>query len=205
MVFGGTFDPVHVGHLIVARAAAESVEAPKVTLMPTRQPPHKSQRGASAEHRLAMLRAAIGDDPLFEASDLELRREGPSYTVDTLRQLHELWPDVEICWLIGLDMLQILHQWRDAAEVVERARIVTAVRPPRPGDLREQLAELRNAFGQERFEQLLADVIETPLIEVSSTEIRRRAGRDLPIDYLTLPAVVDYVHQHGLYRSDDPQ
>lgn len=203
LIFGGTFDPIHTGHLIVARAVAEAFDVPKVTLMPTRTPPHKAESSAPAEHRLAMCRLAVGDDPLFEVSELELDREGPSYTVDTLRQIKQQQPDAEILWMIGLDMLRILHQWREAEAVVNLARIVTALRPPRPGNLAKELRPLENAFGRERFGQLLADVVETPLIEVSSTEIRRRLAAGRPIRYLTPVMVADYISKSRLYNTRD--
>ncbi len=131
VIFGGTFDPVHHGHLIAARSVAEQLECEKVVLMPSASPPHKNAPLVTPADRLEMLRLAVGDDDLFEIDETELRRQGPSYTYDTLTQLHcRYGEDVELIWLVGLDMLLELGSWHRARDVVELARIVTACRPP---------------------------------------------------------------------------
>lgn len=203
VIFGGTFDPVHVGHLVVARYVAERLEAPRVTLMPASRPPHKTVAGsASQEHRLAMLRLAVAGDPLFEVSTLELDRPGPSYTFDTLTQLRQLHgPAVELVWVVGMDMLRDLPGWYRSAEVVELARVVTAARPPAPDDWPQRVERLRQRFGDARAAQLTSDVLDTPLIDISSTDIRRRVGAGHSIRYLTPPGVVEYIERQGLYRA----
>lgn len=203
VIFGGTFDPVHVGHLVVARHVAERLAARRVTLMPAAVPPHKAAAGsATGEHRLAMLRLAVEGDALFEVSTLELDRPGPSYTFDTLTQLRGLHgPDAELVWVVGMDMLRDLPGWHRSAEVVELARIVTAARPPAPDDWPQWGGRLRQRFGDARAAQLTSDVLDTPLIDISSTDIRRRVREGRSIRYLTPPGVVEYIERQGLYRA----
>jgi nicotinate-nucleotide adenylyltransferase len=202
-IFGGTFDPVHVGHLIVARAAAEQLGLDRVTLMPTSSPPHKASARASGEHRLEMLRLAVADDPRFEVSDLELRREGPSYTYDTLQDLRKRFPGARLHWLIGADMLKILGEWRRAGDVVDLAEWVIAARPP-VSQAESLLGRLREKFTPDQIERLRRGIVRTPLIEVSSTDVRSRVSDGLEIRYLVPDAVEAYISSHGLYRREAP-
>lgn len=216
-IYGGTFDPVHLGHLIVARAVAERCGFRRVTLMPSASPPHKSAALSSPTDRLEMLRLAVADDPLFEVSDLELRRSGPSYTIDTLAELgRQADPGAGIAWIIGADMLAILPKWHRAAEVVRQARIITAVRPgwdnregtpqtaTQPVVPKELERDLREAFGPDISSRLLADVVQTPRIEISSTDIRERCAAGLSIRYLVPPAVEQYIRERNLYAKSGP-
>lgn len=202
VIFGGTFNPVHSGHLIVARSVAERLGVAKVVLMPAATPPHKDVALAAADDRLAMLQAATDGDDLFEVSTMELQRQGLSYTCDTLAELTRLRPDSRPVWIIGMDMLVDLGCWRRVRQVLAMARIVTVVRPPMPADLDERLAALSEHFSDEQVRALRADIMPTPLIDISSTEIRRRIAAGLPIDYLTPPKVVQYIRRHCLYRPD---
>jgi len=202
ILFGGTFDPVHFGHLIVARAVAERLGMPRVVLIPSARPPHKAQCHASPAHRLAMLRLAVEGDPLFEISTIELDRPGRSYTIDTLRQFDQIrGGDTQLVWTIGLDTLIELGSWHRSEEVVEMARIVTAARPPMPDNLNARLQGLRPAMTAEQIERLKADIFPTPLIDISSTEIRRRVAAGEPIRYLTGDAVIQYIRHQGLYTG----
>jgi nicotinate-nucleotide adenylyltransferase len=199
--FGGTFNPVHVGHLIVARAVAEQLGAQRVALVPSAIPPHKACPGIRAEDRLAMLKLAVQDDELFEVNPTELQRPGPSYTIDTLAVLRRLHgPQVELVWVVGLDMLVELPAWHRAAELVEQARIVTAMRPPAPGNLDDILSPLLAAFGPDRAARLRADILPTPLIEISATQIRQRVRQRRSIRYLVPDAVAQYIERQGLYH-----
>jgi nicotinate-nucleotide adenylyltransferase len=198
-LFGGSFDPIHHGHLIVARAVAEHLAIERVLLLPSRTPPHKLDiRLADAEHRDAMVRAAITDDPLFECSDFDLTRAGPSYTADTVAHFRETLPEgTELFWLIGADSLLELHTWYQPARIAEVARIVTAVRPGyEPG----ALANLNDMLPPEAIARLRADVIETPRIDISATQIRKRVTRGQSIRYLVPAAVEEYIKRQGLYR-----
>ena len=202
VVLGGTFNPVHFGHLIVARSVAERFDAGRIVLMPVATPPHKESPLAAPEHRLAMLRLAVQDDPLFEVCSMELDRAGVSYTYDTLVELRRRdGEQAELMWIIGMDMLGDLPSWRRAEQVVALARVITVARPPMPADLGAVLAPLRPRFDAERVRQLSEDILATPLIDISSTQIRRRVAEGKSIAYLTAVPVVQYVHRHRLYGA----
>ncbi len=181
---------------------AERLAADRILLIPTAIAPHKSRQYTGAEHRLEMLRLATQGDELFEISDVELKRSGKSYTIDTLMDLRRLYGSgVELIWVIGLDMLLDLGSWRRAKEVVDLARIVTAPRPPVPADLDERLAALAGFFSSEQVERLRRSILTTPLIDISATEIRRRAGQGLSIRYFVTEAVEVYIKEKKLYRT----
>lgn len=199
LFFGGTFDPVHNAHLAVSRAAADQLGARKVWLVPSAAPPHKVTASASADHRLAMLELAIGGDELYGVCDVELHRDGKSYTIDTVGDLRERFADQELFWLIGADMLEYLPKWYQADRLVKLVRFAAAARPP-VADLEPVLADLAEHFSADVIAQLRADVVETPLIDLSSTDIRQRVANGEPIDEMTPPAVADYIAANGLYR-----
>lgn len=201
IIFGGTFDPVHNGHLIVARAAAEARGIGRVILIPAALPPHKPPAGASAEHRLEMLRLATADEPVFEVSDTELRRTGPSYTIDTLAQLSRDMPDAKLHLLIGTDMLEDLPAWHRAHEVVEAAEILVAARRPWQQRLDEVFDKLCRDFDADTVARLRQSVVQTPRVDISSTDIRRRLASGLSIRYLAPDPVVRYVGEQGLYTQ----
>ena len=210
-LFGGTFDPIHHGHLIAARSVAEFFHFEKVTLIPAAVSPHKlvgrgGRTGAgprdltAGEHRLEMVRLAVEGEGLFEVSDVELRRPQPSYTFDTLmayRQEHGL--EVELCWVIGADMLEDLPAWHRADEVVDMARIITASRPPHSRRVQSMLEKLRLRFSPEQVSRLAGGLVETPLIDITSTQVRRRVREGKAISFLTPAPVWCYIAEHGLY------
>ena len=202
VIFGGTFNPVHFGHLIVARSVAEQLSCSRVVLMPAAFPPHKGPVSVEPHHRLAMLKLAVEGDALFEVSTLELDRPGPSFTYDTLmelRQRHGL--EARLVWVIGLDMLDDLVTWRHAPEVVDMARIVTAARPPMPADLAGRLAKLRVRFSEDQVARIAGGILPTPLIDISSTQIRHRVRDGKCIRYLTPDSVAKYIARQGLYAK----
>ena len=193
LCFGGSFNPIHVGHLITARAVAESAGYKRILLIPSSQPPHKRQNAdiAAAEHRLAMCRLAVEGDPLFAVSELELLRTGPSYTIDTIRQLRdEGWSRVN--WLIGADMLQILPKWHEPQALLAGAHFVVIARPGWTFDWETMPAEYR---------PLKNNVVTAPLLDISATGIRRRIAAGRSIRYLVPEPVRDYIAQHRLYAG----
>jgi nicotinate-nucleotide adenylyltransferase len=193
LCFGGSFNSIHHGHLICARAVAETLGYERIVLFPSRQPPHKQGHTdiADASDRVAMCRLAISGDSLFEVDDLEITRPGPSYTIDTARELHHRgWG--EVAWLIGADMAKILPTWHESAQLLAEVRFILMARPGWTFDWLSMPAEYR------RLEQ---QVVTAPLIDISSTEIRRRVAAGKPITYLTPPAVADYIRERGLYRG----
>lgn len=190
LCFGGSFNPIHCGHLICARAAAEQAGFDRVVLIPSAQPPHKPQATdlADATDRLAMCRLACTAP--FEVDDIELGRAGPSYTIDTARQLAAR-EGVKTAWLIGADMLALLPKWHQPEALLAEVDFVIMARPGWQFDW----DALPRAFGV-----LKANVVTAPLIEIGATDLRRRVRQGLPIDYLTPPAVVEYIQARGLYR-----
>ncbi len=206
VIFGGTFDPIHHGHLITARAVAEHFGFEKVTFIPAKAPPHKGDaqhKSAPADDRLEMVRLAVTGSDMFDVSDVELQRDGPSYTFDTLMSLRRMYgADAQLYWIIGADMLGDLPTWYRAGEVIEIARIITAARPPYNQRIPAMLDELREHFSAERVSGLSERVVSTPLIDVSSTQIRRRLGQEKTVKYLMPDAVIDYIRRRGLYHTD---
>jgi nicotinate-nucleotide adenylyltransferase len=203
VVFGGSFDPVHHGHLIIARAIAEQRGFERVTFVPTGRPPHKPAPATPAEVRLEMLRAAVELRSGYDVCDLEVRREGPSYTFDTIAELRRIHgAGAVIHWVIGADMLEDLHRWRRAGEVLEAANLLVALRPPWDQQMPSLLEKLREHFPAGQVERLVQGVVRTPLIDISSTEIRRRVAAGRPIDFLVPDAVAAIIRRRGLYVGD---
>ena len=187
-LFGGSFDPIHHGHLVVARVAAELLGLDEVRFVPAREQPFKAGRhSAPAEHRAAMVRLAIAGAPGFALETLELERPGASYTVDTLRALRAREPGLELALLIGADAAADFPKWREAEAVAQLARIVVFGRAG---------AEPVTVPGAWR-------TIDVPAIEVSATGIRRRVRKGLPIRYWVPDAVAEYVAAHGLYQDGE--
>jgi len=198
LCLGGSFNPIHFGHLICARAVAEAAGFGSVLLIPSAQPPHKPGATdlAGASDRLQMCGLAIktpvaASGVQFDVSDIELRRSGPSFTIDTVREFKSQgWEKVH--WLIGADMLNYLPNWHDAAALLRETDFLVVARPGAPIDW--------NALPSE-FSVLRKNVVQAPLIEISSSEIRRRVRAGLDVNYLTPPVVVEYIASHRLYRA----
>ncbi|HZP96674.1 MAG TPA: nicotinate-nucleotide adenylyltransferase [Candidatus Limnocylindria bacterium] len=181
-VFGGTFDPVHVGHLAIALAALESAKLDRVVFVPARRSPLKDHAPyAAAEDRLAMLELATKDEPRFAVCRLELDREGPSYTVDTLEALAR---DGELFLILGSDALADLARWRSPERIKALATILVARRPGVP--------EPDPASGARTFD--------APCLDISSRELRARASRGLSLRYLVPDDVWRHIERRGLYR-----
>jgi nicotinate-nucleotide adenylyltransferase len=199
-ILGGTFDPPHIGHLILAQEVYARLGLDRVWFIPTGVSPHKlGQPVTPAIHRVAMLERALADDARFGLLTLEIERPGPSYTVETLRELRARWgPEFEIALILGWDMLLYLPQWRDPAGVVASVDEIVAVH--RPGadssgaldDVFEHLPDLRGKLRTLSFPQL----------DISSTEIRERVAQGLPVRYLVSDVVSGYISAQGLYSRD---
>ncbi len=197
-LYGGSFDPIHHGHLIAARSIAERLELCRVVLIPSARPPHKRDWILSdASHRLSMAKLAVAGDGLLEVSDVEMHRSGPSYTIDTVAEFRRhLGSGVELIWIIGADSLPELPTWHRIAELVKQVRIVTATRP---GWKPPAMDSLTAAVGPDAAKSLLEDCIETPAIDISSTDIRARVAAGRSVRYLTPPEVASYIVQHRLF------
>ncbi len=200
VLLGGTFDPVHFGHLLTARAVAEQRGFERITLVPTASPPHKAGPVASGADRLAMLELAIEGDPLFDICRLELTRTGPSYTLDTLQALRaEHGPDARLSWIVGADMLEGLPSWHRVGEVLEIAEIIVAARPPWQLKINSLLEKLSTQLPSLKTDKIKNSMVVTPLIEISSSDIRLRAGDGRTIRYLVPSSVDDYIREKNLY------
>lgn len=199
-VFGGTFDPVHYGHLVVAEEVYATLHLAEMVFVPAGQPPHKTREViTAAEHRLAMLELAIASNPHFTISRVDLDRSGPSYTVDTLRLLREQWGDeTAIYFVIGGDSLEDLLGWYDPPGILEQLSYLVAVR--RPGYIEsEEYYDWLEARLPGIKQRLL--VVDAPQFEISATGLRSRVAEGRPIKYQTPDSVESYIIQYGLYRQ----
>ncbi len=210
-ILGGTFNPIHKAHLLIAEAALEKCRLDQVLFLPASIPPHKEIAGdISFDHRLAMTRAAIAGNPAFAASDFEAKRSGTSFSVDTLRRLQAKNPDDEYFFIIGLDSFRDITIWKDYRQLFSLANIVVARRPG-PGDddpmsllpvaikddfcYDERSLKLRHKSG---FEVIFID--DTNL-DISSTEIRNSISAGHPVETYVPGPVIDYIDKQGLYRK----
>jgi len=200
-LFGGSFNPIHFGHLIAARAVAEATSIARVILLPSGRPPHKSGEGLiSAGHRLAMARLAIDGESLFEVSDVDAVRAGPCYTIDTVAHFRGVYGGgTKLCWIIGLDSLAELDTWFRIGELVDACRIVTAQRP-NAAVPELDAARFRKVLTDAQIARLKCDMVMTPLIDISATEIRNRIAAGRSIRYMLPDAVIDYIEGNELYR-----
>lgn len=200
-IYGGTFNPPHVGHIRAAAQAIETLGLDKLLLIPDRIAPHKALPGNSPDpvQRLEMLRLGA-DHPKMEVCDLELRREGPSYTFETVAQLRQLYPQARLYLLVGTDMFLTLEKWFRAEDIFRLADIVLMRRETDAG-LTGLLSETAEQY-RARFGARIHEIDEPPL-EVSSTELRERLRAGLPTDGLLPGVVADYIEKNKLYRSDE--
>jgi nicotinate-nucleotide adenylyltransferase len=194
-ILGGTFNPPHLAHLVCAQEAHRELGLDQVMLIPAGIPPHKPvDAEPGPEHRLEMCRLAVEDDDRFVVSDLELRRDGPSYTVDTLKVLKSQSPNNELFLILGGDIAAGLPQWREPERVLELATVATA---KRRGTARAAVQKaLDQLKGGDR-----ATFFQMPSIGISSTMVRRRVRAGQPIRYFVPDGVMQYIETHGLYRT----
>ncbi len=198
-LFGGTFDPPHVGHLILASEAKSQLELNRVLWTVTPDPPHKQDQTITPlEHRLAMVRLAIEDEPSFQLSDIELNRPAPQYTIDTVKLLAEQNPEAEIVPIIGGDSLHDLPTWHKPKEILYVAHWVGVMhRPGEETNLQELERELPGISSKIHY-------VDAPLLEIASSEIRNRAATGRPFRYYLPESVYKYIEQHHLYRQSEP-
>ena len=193
-VMGGTFNPIHLGHLMIAEEARQAFHLKKVLFVPSYITPNKDVCGATAEQRLAMTRLATADNPYFTVSDMEMRRRGNSYTVDTLRLLKEIYgPSHSLYFISGTDTIHDLHNWNNPEEILSLCQFIGATRP----DGSEQIDSIISSFGE-----LGKNILKLPVptMEISSTELRRRIRLGLSVRYMMPSAVVEYIRKNGVYQ-----
>ena len=188
-IFGGTFNPPHVGHLIVAQHVCERLKLDKIFFVPSYISPHKRKGEEKlAAHRSNMVRTAIKNNPLFASSDEELKRKGNSYTVDTLDSFHKRFPGSKLFLIIGADNYSDFHTWRNPRQILELATLVVMNRP-----YTKLLSVKKSIASKTRF-------VEVPDIDVSSSTIRKLARRGSAVTYQVPAAVARYMRRHALYR-----
>lgn len=196
-IFGGSFNPIHMGHLILAEHIREELKLDKIIFIPAGNPPHKNIGNLElAHHRYNMVELAIENNPFFSISDIELKREGISYTSDTLAGIKEQYPDEELFFILGSDSIIQFPSWHRIDKIFELAGIVVAKRPNVPQ------AELDNKVN-EFTEKYNARIIfsKAPYIEISSSEIRNRIKQGLSVRYMVPETVDEYIHNNNLYRG----
>ena len=190
---GGSFDPVHFGHLLAAQDACEQCRLDRLILVPAAQAPLKPDDvRTSADDRLAMLHAAVDWDHRFEISDVELRRGGISYTIDSARHFRSLYPGDDLFWIIGGDQLPMLHKWKDIGELAKLVEFIFLERPGYPSKGRPDIPGLR------------LHRCDGHLLAISSTELRERTRRRLSLDYFVPHKTIVCIKERGLYLDQDP-
>ena len=199
-IMGGTFDPIHMGHLITAEMVRSAAQLDEVLFIPSARPPHKDgAHAASAEDRLIMTKYAVQENPYFFVSDIELRRAGPSYTVDTIAELRANQSGAEFFFITGADAMNDLYRWHEPELLLRTCQFIVATRQGVPLD-EVLIAEKFTAEERSHIE-----VIPTPHLEISSTVIRARIRAGLSIRHLVPRAVEEYIEKRGLYREHDKE
>lgn len=196
-IFGGSFNPIHYGHLMICEYIKEEMGLDKVIFIPTGNPPHKDL-GVSAEDRYEMVRLAISPNPDFEISDIETTRANLSYTVDTIRELKKIYKEEKLYFLIGLDSLFQLKTWKKIDDLSQEIEFVVALRPGYidKEEINNEIDFLRDNFGTK------INLIKTPLYEISSTDLRDRIHEGKSLRYLIPKKVLDYIEESGFYKGD---
>lgn len=198
-IMGGTFDPIHYGHLRAAEEVLEGFGLERVIFVPAGQPPHKSSSEVTpAEHRYLMTLLATADHPRFEVSRIEIDRKGPSYTLDTLREMRQVFgPQIGLYFITGLDAIMEIRTWQGFKELFKLADFVAVARP---GYTMESLRLLEDSLGKECFSKV--HPFPVTLLAISSRDIRRRVREGKSIRYLVPREVMEYVEKEGLYLGD---
>ncbi len=197
ILFGGSFDPIHNGHLRVARDVFCQLNAGQLIFVPVRRSPHKTDSPVDGKHRVQMIRQATQNDPSFSVSECELNRPAPSYTLDTINFFREqLGEGTDLHWLIGADQLNDFDKWYKVSELLDACRVTVMYRAGYP---KPEFNRFMGVLRADQVEKLARDVVQTPLIDISSTQIRLElANGQFPSDLLP-QAVIEYIRLHNLY------
>jgi nicotinate-nucleotide adenylyltransferase len=210
-ILGGTFDPIHYGHLRLAEEVGETLNLEHIYLIPAAQPPHKGQRSVSAfEHRLEMTRIASAESPLLKVLDIEARREGFSYSIETLKILHSMYPpDLDLHFVLGMDAFLEIETWKDFRDLFTYAHFVVIQRPGFPPDILStflptlgvnfEKMNTANRFAAPSGYEVIP--MEATLMDISSTKIREKVARGKSIRFLVPEAVRSYIKNNNLYGS----
>lgn len=196
-IMGGTFDPIHYGHLVAAETARDELGLDNVLFIPTGIPPHKiNRRVTDANLRFAMVEMSIRNNKYFKVSRVEIERAGPTYTIDTLRILHSLFPEQELHFITGTDALRELFTWREPEEIIKLARIIGASRPGY-----ESHGLLKSIYRKYPFTMNKISQLEIPALAISSTDIRSRVHKKRSIRYLLPDEVRLFIKENKLYQN----
>jgi nicotinate-nucleotide adenylyltransferase len=198
-LFGGTFDPIHRGHIGVARSAVDIIGADKLIFVPARCSALKAEAPAASDaDRLEMIRLAVADIEKFDISDWELQRPAPSYTIETVRHFRdEFGPDTALYWLLGADSIGELPRWYKIEELIDECFLTCMYRA---SCKRPDFSAFAKSLGPDRAKKLQDNMIRTPLIDISSTQIRQRLARGQDVSDMVNPEVAAYIRRRGLYR-----
>jgi nicotinate-nucleotide adenylyltransferase len=192
-ILGGTFNPIHIGHLILAEEVREKLKLDKVVFVPTYLPPHKDNSDiAPAKARMAMVKLAIRGNRYFLASDMEIRRDGRSYTIDTLKEFKKIYPQDELYFIIGSDLLKYLDDWKDWDEIAKMVKFIVATRPGYP------LEEISTYIASR---ETGASTVAIRAVDVSGFEIRKAIKENRSFRYLVPEVVYKYIGKKNLYRK----
>jgi len=194
-IMGGTFDPIHYGHLVTAEGVRHQFRLEKVIFVPTGKPPHKDREITNPYDRLAMTRLAVASNPHFEVSDIEVKKTEVSYTIDTIKQMRELYPSSRLYFITGADAILEILTWRNIEKLLSMCCFIAATRPGyNLQNLEQKLKGL-----PERFMRKIFSIV-VPALAISSTDIRERVREGRPIKYLLPETVERYIKEHGLYN-----
>lgn len=197
-IFGGTFNPPHTGHLLLAQAAMEGAKLDRIIFMPCATPPHKTETHIpDGKHRYRMVELATEDDSRFELSNMEINAGGKSYTALTLKHLEELYPEDRLCFIVGADSLCDMEKWYHPEEVFGRAEIVVAYRGGEDTVKMDEAAE----YFEEKYGAEITRV-SMPVIEMSSSDIRQRISEGRSVRYMVCDKVIDYINKTGIYKEN---
>ncbi|WP_298704227.1 nicotinate-nucleotide adenylyltransferase [uncultured Veillonella sp.] len=197
-IFGGTFNPIHMGHLMIAELALEAYELERVIFVPSYHPPHKDSDVIAASYRYDMTAIAIRDNPRFTISDIEFKREGPSYTIDTVKYFHSIYgEDKEYYFIAGTDTIQDLPNWKYIDELLALCYFIGAIRPDGSETI-DNIIEYFGDVGKKQIHRLLV-----PTMNLSATDLRARLRDNRSVRYMVPKAVVHYIKEHNIYRSKE--
>ena len=189
-LFGGASNPPHIGHLVVAESVREQLRLDKVFFVPTADPPHREDVGrATAAARLEMIKLAVQGNAGFDVSDVEIQRPGKSYSIDTVTAFEAFFPKARLFFLIGSDNLAEFHTWKSPGEITARCELIVFLRPG------FAMGDVKNAYAKE------AQLVNTPHIDISANEIRRKVKLGRSIRYLVPSAVEEYITKYRLYKE----
>lgn len=197
-LFGGTFNPIHNGHLHIARAFADELTLDSVIFLPAGAPYHKNQPQTAAHHRLAMIQAAIADESRFAVSDIDMVRDGATYTIDTISIFRQHFPQAQLWWLLGMDSLMQLHTWKNWQTLVRQTNIAVA---SRQGILLQYASSPLHAWLGEALQQGSLKILTAAEYAISSSQLRQVLSDGQTMQAYLPNAVVDYIQEHRLYRE----